>query len=97
MPNKTGRLAKYVLFVAHTCSNLDTQKTNNHFAMSLSGASNPSGTDYTGLQCESGYNDNAIGVSNATLLCDQNGDMIGAPNCTGMRCFSFENFFQKAC
>ena len=52
--------------------------------MSLSGALNPSGTNYTGMVCESGYNDNAIGTSDATLFCDQNGDMIGAPNCTGI-------------
>ena len=52
--------------------------------MSLSGASNPSGTDYTGMQCESGYNDNAIGSPTGKLVCKSNGDMDGAPNCTGM-------------
>ena len=52
--------------------------------MSLSGASNPTGTDYTGMQCESGYNDNAIGNATGKLVCKSNGDMDGAPNCTGM-------------
>ena len=53
--------------------------------MSLSGASNPSGTDYTGMQCKSGYKDNAIGSPTGKLVCKSNGDMDGAPNCTGNR------------
>ena len=74
----------FLIITAFTCSNLDTQKTNNHFAMSLSGASNPSGTNYTGMVCESGYNDNAIGNATGKLVCKSDGDMDGAPNCTGI-------------
>ena len=53
--------------------------------MSLNLNTHPSGTDYTGMQCESGYNDTAIGSSTGKLVCKSDGDMDGAPNCTGKK------------